>query len=252
MKLGMPTLLAIESIEDNILFANSLGLDFIELNLNFPYVENEIKNTKKIKDLLCKANLFSTLHFYDEADFGLNDYISKAYLKILKKYIKIAHKIGAKSINLHLNLGRYTTLAGKKEYNYNYFYDDYITRFKKYYARANKYGNKYNVILTLENLKGEAFIFKTLNELKGAYLTYDIGHDYTDDSRLKAYYFKTPLYEMHFHDAKAKKPHLAIGKGDMPLKAYFDLIKDDTLVVIEVKTRDDLISSVKAVKEWIK
>ena len=36
MKYGMPTLLEFENIETNVKYAQSLGLDFVEINCNVP------------------------------------------------------------------------------------------------------------------------------------------------------------------------------------------------------------------------
>lgn len=50
-KLGMPTLIEFNSIEENINLCSSLGLDFIELNMNLHYCmpeNNKISNLKKI------------------------------------------------------------------------------------------------------------------------------------------------------------------------------------------------------------
>ena len=44
MKLGMPQLFEFDNIEDNLILAKDLGLDFIELNLNFGYCRKEIRS----------------------------------------------------------------------------------------------------------------------------------------------------------------------------------------------------------------
>ena len=49
MKLGMPILYEFMSIEENVKLAKELNLDFVELNLNFPYCRKDIED-KKIQD----------------------------------------------------------------------------------------------------------------------------------------------------------------------------------------------------------
>ena len=72
MKLGMPILYEFDSIEQNLKLANQLGLDFVELNLNFGYCRKEMEE-QTVLALLKKYNLEATLHFYDEADFASYD-----------------------------------------------------------------------------------------------------------------------------------------------------------------------------------
>ena len=43
MKLGMPQLYEYEKVEDNLILADELGLDFVELNLNFAYCRREME-----------------------------------------------------------------------------------------------------------------------------------------------------------------------------------------------------------------
>mgnify|MGYP003296390295 CR=1 FL=1 len=88
MKLGMPQLFEYDTIEENLILAKELNLDFIELNLNFSYCRKEMEEGK-LKDLLNKYNMEATLHFYDEADFASYDEVVNAYLNLLEKYAKL-------------------------------------------------------------------------------------------------------------------------------------------------------------------
>ena len=62
--LGMPQLYEYDNIEDNLKLAKELGLDFIELNLNFGYCRKEMEQGT-VKALLEKYGIRATLHFYD-------------------------------------------------------------------------------------------------------------------------------------------------------------------------------------------
>ena len=66
LKLGMPQLFEYESLEDNFKLAKKLGLDFIELNLNFASCRDALEN-KKALELINKYNIEATLHFYDDS-----------------------------------------------------------------------------------------------------------------------------------------------------------------------------------------
>ena len=79
IKIGMPQLYEYDTIEDNLKLAKELGLDFIELNLNFGYCRKEMEEGS-VCDLLKKYDIEATLHFYDEADMGSYQEVVDAYL----------------------------------------------------------------------------------------------------------------------------------------------------------------------------
>ena len=49
MKLGMPILFEYDSLIDNVKLAKQLGFEFIELNLNFSYCQEELQNKEIIE-----------------------------------------------------------------------------------------------------------------------------------------------------------------------------------------------------------
>ena len=57
MKLGMPQLFEFDTIEENLILCKELGLDFIELNLNFGYCRYELEHNKELKNKLNEASL---------------------------------------------------------------------------------------------------------------------------------------------------------------------------------------------------
>ena len=92
MKLGMPILFEYQTVEENLILAKSLGLDFIELNLNFEYCRREMEGGALPK-LFKKYGLFATLHFYDEGDFASYGEVTRAYLSLFKKIRKARSQI---------------------------------------------------------------------------------------------------------------------------------------------------------------
>ena len=88
IKLGMPELFEYENIEDNFKLAKKLGLDFIEFNLNFASCRQGLENGL-IKKLSTQYDIGVTLHFFDEADFGLYEEVNNAYLSLLEKYASL-------------------------------------------------------------------------------------------------------------------------------------------------------------------
>ena len=149
MKLGMPQLYEYDTIEENLILAKQLNLDFIELNLNFGYCRKEMEEGK-LFDLLKKYNIEATLHFYDEADFGSYDEVVNAYLILLEKYAKLG-KDYIKLINVHNNPGPIVTISGIKNYIYDKEYDVYIKNLIKNLKKAEEICNKYNIKMVIEN-----------------------------------------------------------------------------------------------------
>lgn len=244
--LGMPTIIDFSSVDENIEFAIKNGYEFVELNLNLPYVQGYI-NSKKIPSNALKY----TLHFFDEADFGLYDEVSDAYIKLLDKYLRNSYTY-IKQVNVHLNVGPIVTVSGEKNYIYKINYDSYITRLKINLLKVKKLCEKYNVSLVLENIISLDFIKNTIENLEDTFnFTYDIGHDYTSGNSLNKYFLKNlkNFKEMHFHDSTKSKCHLELGAGELDIKKIYDLVKNKIdYIVIEVKSKSDLINSIKYLK----
>lgn len=252
MKIGMPILFEFNSLKENISLASELGFDFVELNLNFDYCRNELENNKELINNLNNSNLEFTLHFYDEADFASYDEVTNAYLKLLKKYLKLSKKLNIKLLNVHLNVGPVVTISGVKNYMYDKEYDSYIKRLIKNLRKVEKECWKYKVELVLENTKMADFIEKTYLDLykEGFAFNFDIGHDYTNKEKLKDLFKNKDfnLREFHFHDSTKTKDHLCLGEGDMNLKCYKEMIVDE-YVLLELKSSEDLRKSINIFKE---
>ena len=251
MKLGMPTLFELNTIEEHVYFAKKHNLDFIELNCNFPFIlEDILYNKKKLKRVL--GEIETTIHFFDDGDFASDDFLVKSYFSIFKKICKNASYFNTKLINIHLNLGRIVTINGKKNYINEKYENTFNKKLLENILKLDEYAKKYGITLTVENLVGPEFIKNAfyLLEENNIHLTYDIGHDYIDSNRLSDFYFNSKkIKEFHFHDA-SDKPHLELGKGNMPLAKYYKLIKDDSYVVIEVKSIKELESSIRVFRDY--
>ena len=251
MKLGMPILFEYDNIFDNIKLAEDLGFDFVELNLNFDYCRRDFENKEKNLNLIKSSKLEYTLHFYDEADFATYDEVSNAYLKLLRKYLKLSRKLNIKLLNVHLNLGPIVTISGIKNYIYEREYNLYIKRLIKNLKKVEKICKAYNVTLVLENTKTPDISIKTYLDLKeaGFNFNYDIGHDYVSGSKLKEMFSKNDfsIKEFHYHDSTKTKDHLVLGEGEIDLKYFKDMINDQ-YVVLELKSSNDLRESIKQFK----
>ncbi len=253
MKIGMPQLYEFDRIEDNLALAKELGLDFIELNLNFGYCRKEMEEGE-VSALLKKYGIEATLHFYDEADFGSYEEVVDAYLALLKKYAGLG-KGYIRQINVHLVPGPVVTIAGTKNYIYEKEYGEYMLRLVKNLRRAESICRENLINLVIENTdnspKYEEKVYRDLHK-EGFRFCYDIGHDHLSYDLLWNVQeeLHLPFDEFHVHDAKdRKKCHLALGEGTLDVKKFKRLAEqNDAYVVLEVKQSSDLVVSVPAFK----
>ena len=133
MKLGMPILYEYNSIKENIDLAKKLGLDFIELNLNFGYCRNEMERYQELEKIIKESNLEYTIHFYDEADFATYDEVVDAYLILLDKYLNLSKNMNIKLVNVHLNIGPIVTISGERNYIYQNLSTNHLIYLYVYY-----------------------------------------------------------------------------------------------------------------------
>lgn len=244
----MPQLYEFDTIEENLILAKELGLDFIELNLNFGYCRSEME-AKTVSDLLKKYNMEATLHFYDEADFGSYDEVVNAYLTLLQRYATLG-KGYIKQINMHNIPGPVVTISGIKNFIYEKEYDVYIKRLISNFKKAEEICKENGINMVIENTDNiPKYMEKTYQDLfnNGFRFCYDIGHDslsydiiYEINNKLKL-----PFDEFHIHDGTRNKCHLSLGEGEIDLKKFKNLaIQNNAYVVLEVKQKSDLIESV--------
>ena len=253
MKIGMPVLYEYNSVLENIKLAKELGLDFIELNLNFGYCRQQLERPEELNNLLVMNNLEATLHFYDEADFASYEEVVEAYMMLLEKFAVLGAKAQVKLINIHLNEGPIVTISGQKNYIYEKEYSIYIENIKRRLQRARKLCQQNNIEMVLENVYVPVHIQRTYIELwkEGFSFNYDIGHDNNDNDRLQNVLQTTPIKfkEYHMHDGNGKTCHLTLGTGNINLEEYKKQAeRDQAYVVLEIKSSEDLKKSVKLFK----
>ena len=250
MKVGMPVLYEYNSVLENIELAKALGLDFIELNLNFGYCRRQLEDPEELNQLLTTNHLEATLHFYDEADFASYSEVVGAYMSLLEKYATLGAKAKIKLINVHLNEGPIVTISGQKNYIYEKEYSIYIENIKNQLHQAQEICRRNHIGLVLENVYVPNHIQKTYVELwkEGFDFNYDIGHDNNDGDRLQKVLQTTPILfkEYHIHDGNQKTCHLTLGEGMIDISKFKrQAEKNNSYVVLEVKSSEDLQKSIK-------
>ena len=250
----MPQLFEYENLEDNFKLAKKLGLDFIELNLNFASCRDGLENGS-LRKLINQYNIGTTLHFYDEADLGSYDEVVKAYLQLLDKYASLS-KGFVKQINIHLISGPVVTIAGIKHYVYEKEYDSYIKRLVKNLKEAEGICRKYDMNMVIENTDNtpayQARVYQDLYK-EGFRFCYDIGHDHLSNDIVLGLLKEVslPFDEFHIHDAKNRSTcHLALSQGTLDIAKYKRLAEsNNAYVVLEVKQESDLLTSVPAFRK---
>lgn len=270
---GMPTLIELNSLKENVELCKKLKLNFIELNMNIPLfsvlgIEDE--NNFELKKIIEELNFYQkefgiyfTIHLDENFNFAdSNIYIKNAYLKTLKAVIKNSKKINCPIINMHLNKGIYFTLSTEKVFLFEKYKEEFNNSLEEFIKFCNCEISDSNIFISIENTDGWTdFEKKSIEKIlmnKNFSLTFDIGHSQAignidQDFILKN---KSKLKHFHIHDgtlanAATKqfgKNHLQLGTGNINLKEKIYLAKEtNSRCVIETKTVESLVESVK----WI-
>lgn len=261
MQFGMPTLIENQTLEDNISLCSKLGIDFIELNMNFPeYQIDKLENTEFFLKKANEAGIYYTIHLDENlniADF--NPLVTEAYLETVRRTIAVAKRLSAPVINMHMNHGIYITLPDRKVQMYDRNFDVYMESFKRFREMCEGNIGEADIRITIENTDGfrtyEKKAIEYLLESPVFALTWDIGHSKavgeTDESFLMAH--EDRLLHFHIHDGitSTQKNHLALGDGEIPLEERLQLAnRHGCRCVVETKTIEALCRSVRWVEEY--
>lgn len=254
---GMPTMVEMQSIEDGAKLCRELGLQFLELNINFPqYLLTEL-NVEELKKIAAEYGIFYTLHLDDEmsiADF--NPYVSEGYCKTVYDAITLAKELGITKLNMHMSRGAKYTLPDRVIYFFEAYQDQYYDRIRAFRDACEAAIGDSGVMICVENTAGfldfQRKAVELLLESPVFGLTFDIGHNYCsgnmDEEWILAH--ANRLHHFHIHDAKdGKKDHRTLGTGELDVARYLGIAENlGCTVVLETKTFDSLRQSVS----WIK
>ncbi len=252
MKIGMPALVELNTIEDNIVLCKNLEFDFIELNMNFPYNMINIIKPSFLQNLSINNNIEFTMHMPDEADIGsFYEDIRNGYLKLFIDTIRWAQKSNIRILNMHIVKGACMTLPDRKVYINEKYSDTYMHNFLESMKIISEEAKKNNVIICIENSSnfGLNYVQELLGKsllLDNIYLTWDVGHDYISNYSDKKvlFKFKEKIRHMHLHDASKKGDHLVLNDGELDIKELLNFANTYNLsTLIEVKSMQALIKS---------
>lgn len=271
IQLGMPTLVENKTLEDNVALCNSLGLKFIELNMNFPeYQVERLEQTDTMLQIAEQAGIYYTIHLDENlniADF--NQLVTEAYLETVRRSIAVAKKLmclrdqyGDDSqpltLNMHMNHGIYITLPDRKVQMYDRDIDTYIKSFVTFRSLCEEWIGDSNVMIAVENTDGfRDYEKKAIEYLLASPkfgLTWDIGHSKATGEKDVPFILehKEHLIHFHIHDGSETPPrnHLALGDGEIDLIERLRLAEGrNARCVLETKTIEALKQSVKWLSE---
>ena len=128
---------------------------------------------------------------------------------------------------------------------------DYLDTFKTSCKELSDFAVANGVDICFENTEAPPYLQRAFEEVvkhSGLWLTFDVGHDAADKTRVKDTFFRTPtkIKHFHLHDYTNGKAHGEIGTGSIDIKNYFQFCKENNLsVVVEVKSKPELQRSVE-------
>ncbi|MBR6390882.1 MAG: sugar phosphate isomerase/epimerase [Lachnospiraceae bacterium] len=269
MQFGMPTLIENSTLEDNIALCQSLGLKFIELNMNFPeYQVDKLEQIERLTEAAGAAGIYYTIHLDENlniADF--NPLVSDAYLETARRTIDVARRLiplrdrygdstQPLTVNMHMHHGIYITLPDRKVQMYDRDFETYMSSFEAFRAKSEEWVGDSDIVIVIENTDGfrdyEKKAIEYLLESPKFGLTWDIGHSRAVGEKDVPFIMEHSdrLMHFHIHDGSEIPPknHLALGDGEIDLADRLSLAESrNARCVLETKTVEALRKSV----EWL-
>ena len=190
MQFGMPTLIENKTLTENVELCSRLGLNFIELNMNFPeYQIDKLENADYFINAARNKGLYYTIHLDENlniADF--NPLVAEAYLETVRRTVDVAKsflclledKELPMVINMHMHHGIHITLPDSKVQMYERDFDSYMQSFETFRSLCEEWIDDSNIRIVIENTDGfrayEKKAVEFLLESPVFGLTWDIGH----------------------------------------------------------------------------
>ena len=258
MDCGMPTLIENKNLEETVALCRELGLQFIELNMNFPmYQIHHLEETDYLNELAQKNNIYFTVHLDENLNVcDFNRSVAEAYMETVERTLKVAQKIHAPLLNMHMNHGIYITLPDRKVRLFGEYREEYMAAFERFRDMCERVSKGTGTKICIENTDGyqyfekEAIDYLLQSELFA--LTWDIGHSHTCGNVDEEFMMerKDRLYHFHIHDGLGNKNHQTLGTGEIDLRQRIGIAGEcGCRCVVETKTIESLRKSVTWLKE---
>ncbi len=253
MKYGMPTLIEIEGLENNMKICRTLGLDFLELNMNVPEYQVEALNTLNVSKLKEKYAVDLTMHLPENFCFAdFNARMRNAAFEIFAEAADFAKENQIKVLNMHMHTGTFFTHPTEKVYLQKAYKKDYLKHVAVFRDHVEKCLEGTDIKLCVENAcdfhhdfiqEGVALL------LESDYidLTWDTGHNIKGRYQDQVFVFQneSAIKHVHLHDCAFGNDHMPLGTGELCMDMVMDRISDSCeRIVLESKTLDGLRKSI--------
>ena len=258
MRLGMPSLMETETLEEAAALCRKLGLDFVELNMNLPRYQIQTMDVSAMRETAKKYGISYTVHLDENlnvADF--NPLVAAAYRETVRQTVELAKKLEIPVLNMHMPLGVYFTLPQGKVFLFERYRQRFLEEMGSFREECEKAAGCSGIRICVENWVGytpwqiEALDILLESPVFG--LTFDVGHNRCKGGIDEPVILQRGdrLHHMHLHDVSGGKDHLALGTGELDVAQYLDLARDwDCSVVLETKTVAGLTESVRWLREY--
>lgn len=257
MDFGMPALIENRNLEETVSLCRELGLQFIELNMNFPlYQLDQLENTAYFLQLARENHIYFTIHLSEDLNVcDFNPEVAGAYRRTVIRALEAAEKMRAPLLNMHMNHGIFVTLPDRKVWLFEKYKERYLEAVREFRALVDEAAEGTGVQVCIENTDGYQDFEKEAIEFylqSGQFaLTWDIGHSHVCDNIDEAFLMthKERLRHFHIHDAYGHTNHQTLGTGEIDLKQRIGIAQEcGCRCVVETKTIEALRRSVV----WLK
>lgn len=263
MKIGYAASAGEKEVFDTIDYAYKNNLSAVELNTNMPIFFPEKFNKEerdKIRKYSKDKGVELTLHAPEDISLlQLQKGINEAGINRLKEVMDFGYDIGATRMTMHIGPAVCFTLTDRKTYLDELYYEEYKKVLEENLKELVSY-SKNKIKLCVEN-SGRfpvKLVQEVLDELlaveEDLFLTWDIGHSYENKYNEVEFFLRhvDRIRTCHVHDNNGKSDHQIIGEGNVDFKWHFDKMKDkDIVYIIEVRPRDNAVSSVGSLRKAI-
>ena len=262
MDFGMPTLIENKNLEETVSLCKGLGLQFIELNMNFPmYQVPQLEQTGYLRELARQNDIYFTIHLDENLNVcDFNRFVADAYMETVERTLKVAKEIDAPLLNMHMNHGIYITLPDRKVRLFGEYREEYMSAFQRFRKMCERVAKGTGVKICIENTDGyQSFEKEAIDYLLQSdmfALTWDIGHSHTCDDIDEEFLMehRERLFHFHIHDGLGNKNHQTLGTGEIDLHQRIGIAREcGCRCVVETKTIEALRKSVAWLRdsgEW--
>ena len=257
MKFGMPSLIEYTSVDEHIDFCRKNNLDFLEINLTFPWYQSDRLDIGHLVRLKEETGIGYTLHFHDQLNpFDFSPELRRGAMDNILFGLDLARRIGADRITMHLIRGAYSAVNEVKVYAYSVGKAEYLDHVREFMDVCEVKLDGTDTIYCIENTNGymdyqkDAVDLMLQNPHFG--LTFDIGHNFKTSFDDEAYIMShaDKLRHFHIHDVSEKSNHIALGSGIINLPKYLDMLRQFACsAVIEVKESQALHRSLSYLRD---